>query len=160
MRKLFLTLLLSGCAQSSNWSVQHIQTGNPVFDGAKLTYYAKESLHNIALEFHKTESGLKLFLVVHDHPIKAQEGNPKQAVVTTFYGGAKKEFTAYLFEGGQRLLASSELQDAVTQALKEGLPIQIKCSGYQTNVEPGAYAQNFAKMHAPPLLIPIEIGLE
>jgi hypothetical protein len=109
------------------------------------------------LEFHKTNEGVKLFLGAREHPIKKSD---KTIAIILDTNGEKKEFIAYLFEGGQRLLASKELQEAILEALHNNITITLRCDTYRTTIHPEQFKQNFSKLFSRPLSLPIQFALE
>lgn len=152
----FALIIFCSCASPSYWSVQHLQTGSPLFDGAKLTYHPPEKTRGMKLEFYKTPDSLKLFIVAEEHRITVKG---QEVTVVALFQKEKKEFTCPLFQGGQRLLASIEMQSALLKALENGETVTLKCSGYVTTIYPEHFKQNFAKLHVQPLILPIEFIL-
>ncbi|MES2345348.1 MAG: hypothetical protein V4494_05380, partial [Chlamydiota bacterium] len=125
-------------------------------DSAKLSYTPPKQSHGMTLEFHKTHETLKLFLGALERPIRQ---NQKNIIVTLTTQKEKQEFTAYLFEGGQRLLASKELQEALLKALNNNETITLICATYKTTIHPEHFKQNFSKLFHRPLKIPVEFTL-
>lgn len=157
--KWFFILLLAfaSCQKDLYWSVHHLDTGNPLYDGSKLSYQPPEKLHGIQLEFYQTHDGLKLFLYILEKPLNSKEGTISVSIRNQH---KVQEFSAYLFQGGQRLLASQELSEALLDALKREETLTLRCENYVATIIPDDFAHFFTKFQTRPLVIPIEFSLE
>lgn len=144
----FSLIFLWGCTNPSCWSVKHLDTGNSLFDGSKLTYFPPEKLHRMQLEFYKTAESLKLFINVQEYPIVSKQ---KEVVITATFGEERQEFTSYIFQGGHRLLASNDLQEAILKALFEKKIVVLQCTGYVSTIYPENFKENFLKFQSAPL---------
>ncbi|MBS0652994.1 MAG: hypothetical protein JSR39_05635 [Verrucomicrobia bacterium] len=148
---LFLSVILASCRSSSPWALDRVESGNSDFNSAKLTFPANDPIHGIDVEFLNTSKNLYVYLNVHSIPIPALKNNPKYAFVHLTIGTEKYRFEALRREGGQRLLLPEEAVDLMISSLRKNLPIEIKVSGYSTQITPSGFPEKFKKMQQSPL---------
>jgi hypothetical protein len=138
----FLFFSLAACQRESPWAVSQIQTGNKAFDSSRLSYFSKDKINGIDLEWIQTETELYCYLQVHSHAIQ----NPQ---VTLIIGDEKEQFSCPRHRGGQRLLLPEELKQKILSALEAGSSLTLTVDDYRVTLEPTDFRRSFKKMQKP-----------
>lgn len=153
MNLLFLLLLFAGCKEHSSWSTQHLEGAVPPFKGAKLSYRNSTDPREMRLEFCKTEASSQLFLLLPAGAIPSEDQESKYTLATLFTKEHKSHFTAYVREGGERVLAPYPLYQAVLDHLESGTPFSLQCGKSRLFVDPKLF--NKTSWDKKPFEIPI-----
>lgn len=148
---LLLLMTAVSCRSQNPWSFDRVDSGNPDFNSAKISFYAKDSIHGIDLEFLKTKDHLYGYLNVHSFPIPALKSNPQLAIVQICANKKKYRFEAFRREGGQRLLLPEDAIALLLELLKNKQSIQINVSGYTAMIDPIGFAERYQKIEENPL---------
>lgn len=146
-----LSSLLASCRSSSPWNLDRVESGNAAFNSTKLIFPASDAIYGIDIEFLHTSKDLYVYLNVHSTPVPPLKDDPKHAHVVLTVGSEKHHFVALRREGGQRLLLSKETVNLLIESLQKDLPIEIRVSGYSTQLTTADFSKKFQKMQQAPL---------
>lgn len=153
-------LVLLSCSKQSSWRNDEIYSEHKEHRSTKLCYLSKDSAHGIDLEFVQTQELLKVYLNVHSMPVPPYQGDPKSAMVKFTIGSKQTRCLAYRLAGGQRFLLPDEIVETLIQALKEGHPVAISLSGYQSVVKAEDFSSKFDRFQHPfPIKNPFHLPL-
>lgn len=149
---LCIFFLLTSCSHSDPWAFNRIDSGDPQFNSSKLTFYSKDPINGIDLEFVQTCDHLRTYLNVHSFPVPALKDDPKASKVHLLIGTDNFHFLASRHQGGQRLLLPPEMAERIIAGLREHQPIHIKVPGYSVAIEEGEFEKKFKQLGHTPLL--------
>ncbi len=148
---LILGAFLTSCRSRNPWALDRVASGNSDFNSTKLIFAANDPIHGIDVEFLHTSKNLYVYLNVHSTTIPELKNNPKHAFVYLTIDSEKYRFEALCREGGQRVLLPEDAVKLMISALQENLPIEIKISGYSTQITASGFSEKYKKMQESPL---------
>jgi hypothetical protein len=128
-----LMILLSmsaACSLSSPWKLESIDTGERLFDSARLIY--SDSTSPLRFEIIQIGGGTEAFLSLTKYKF-----NPTREVNIELHINEEKfQATLPLLEGKMRLRFPSELTKLLINALQEGKQITIMADGFNQQLAP------------------------
>lgn len=119
------------------------------FSSTKLSYFSKNPVHGIDLEFLKLEERLNVYLNVHSVPVPPHQGNQKSALLKIDIDGEIIRGEIYRFEGGQRFLLSEEMAKIVIKSLQNNKEITFILSGYRSTIKAEDFSTKFDQLLHP-----------
>ena len=139
---LALIAILTGCGAANSWKYEAIETGNPLFDSARLTF--ADSSSPLRFEMMRTHSGIEAFLSLTQYSFTPQN----EILVTLKMGGVETpiEELLPLLKGNMRLRLPAPLLESLTQALQEGREVAILVDGFEENLTPGHFIREYEKL--------------
>ena len=155
-----MPLLFFSCGKQSHWAFDQVHSEKKEYCSTKLSYYAKDPIHGIDLEFLQTEQHLNVYLNIHSIPVPPYRGNPKSALVTLEIAGEKLFSEAYRLEGGQRFLLPQEIADTLTWSLQSGQTVTLSLGTYRSTIAKEDFPSKFDQLQHPfPLQNPFRLPL-
>jgi hypothetical protein len=145
---IFFSLLIS-CNKQSHWAFDQIHSDKAEFRSTKLTYYARDPVNGIDIEFLKSDDHLNAYLNIHSTPVKPHKEEPTSALLTINIEGEVMRCRVYRLAGGQRFLISEATVQTLVDALRNHKALSIALAGYHTVVQPGDFASKFEKFLNP-----------
>lgn len=143
---LFL-LLLASCQQKSQWDVEHIQAKG--FDSSKLTFYCKDMVNEMDVEFVLSGKEPRVYLLLHAQPLQSPD---KTVFVLLKTKKTQEKIAAVLHEGGQRLLLPDSFYQKIVECLEAKEPVTLQVQGYSVSLDPASFKRKFHAWQYPPLL--------
>ena len=145
---IFFSLFIS-CNKQSHWAFDQIHSDKAEFRSTKLTYYARDPVNGIDIEFLKSDDHLNAYLNIHSIPIKPYKGDPTSTLVTINIEGEASQCRAYRLAGGQRFLIPESTTQILIDALSNRKAISIALAGYRTVVQAEDFSSKFEKLFNP-----------
>ncbi len=144
-----MSFLLLSCSKQSHWAFDQVHSDKKEFRSTKLTYYSRDPVHGIDLEFLNTEKHLNVYLNIHSIPIAPYKGDPKTALLSVDIEGETIRCSAYRLAGGQRFLIPDDVAQALIEALKNSKEVSVSLVGYSTVFKPEDFSSKFEKLLHP-----------
>lgn len=141
-----LTLILFGCSQQSHWTSAHIHSEDKESCSNKLSYFSKDHLHGIDIEFLKIGERLNIYLNTHSTPVPAHNDSPKKAIVKIKTLDGVYSFETYRFEGGQKFLLPEEASQMLISALQSQDTPTVILPGYRSIIEVEDFSEKFDRL--------------
>jgi hypothetical protein len=118
--------------------MDHLATGNPVYDSSRLRYTAASP---ITFEMLRVGNDIETFLTLTRFRIKERD---KVKVHFTTTSGSFEDF-ASVHEGNMRARLSQEATEKIIASLRDGEKVVILLDGFEQTLEPTKFSQVFAE---------------
>lgn len=145
-------LLFLSCTKQNHWAFDQVHSDRKEFRSTKLTYYSRDPVHGIDLEFLNTEEHLNLYLNIHSIPVAAPKADTNNTPLRIDIQGETLRCSAYRLAGGQRFLVPDEVAQTVIKALQDRKEVSISLIGYRSVFKPEGFASQFEKLLHPFLM--------
>ena len=118
------------------------------FCSTKLSYYARDPIHGIDLEFLQTHKQLNIYLNIHSVPVPPYDDreNCKFALVILEVAGKKITAQAYRLEGGQRFLLPQDMVETLIQSLKAQEKVILSLGSYRSKIAQEDFSLKFDQL--------------
>ncbi|GAB4188563.1 MAG: hypothetical protein Tsb0015_08710 [Simkaniaceae bacterium] len=144
---LFWGFLFSSC-QTSRWTYSSIHTGQPIYDGKRLTYQVKDPINEPELEFLKTQESILCFCNLLQHYVLSTEENVQTKALQVKTGKEHRIFYAKNLAGGQRLKISEKDTKWLLQKLLNQEFVFIEAPGsFKLVVDPNKFKRYYKKIN-------------
>jgi hypothetical protein len=155
---LLLFCVLFSCNRQSHWALDQIHSEKKEFCSTKLTYYSRDPIHGIDVEFLKTKEHLNVYLNIHSIPITPCKEDPKHVLLTLKIEGETQHYSAYRLSGGQRFLLPSDIAELLIETLSNGKEVALALTGYHALLKPEDFPSKYGKLlHPFPLQNPFQL---
>lgn len=146
---LIFFLLLISCNKQSHWAFDQIRSDKTEFCSTKLSYFARDPVNGIDIEFLKSNDRLNAYLNIHSIPIKPHKENPTGAPIRINIAGKTLHCNAYRLGGGQRFLIPQHITQILIDALKKQKEVSIALASYHTVIPSEDFSSKFEKLLNP-----------
>jgi hypothetical protein len=138
---LILTLLLAASCSANKPSWQCASIPSSSYTKKKLYLSPQNTFQNLEIVLQKEGEEEKALIHVYGIPLKP-EGNGRTQVTLTL-DGTSTDYSAYLLEGGQRVLLPSDGEKKLLEALYQKKPVALAVGRYSTSVHYEGFEKSF-----------------
>jgi len=130
------------------------------FRSTKLTYFSRDPIHGIDLEFLKIGNRLNAYLNVHSVPVPLRQKDQKNVPLKLDINGEIIDCESYRLEGGQRFLLSQETLKILIDSLQHQKKITLILPGYRSTIQAEDFSTKFDHLlHPFPLQNPFHLPI-
>ncbi len=140
-------LLCPSCHKEGRWRHTYLLSATKPFHSSKLIYRTEES-RALSFELVHTEEGLKGYLLTHTS-LPTGKYSPEHTPLTYTIDNVRCSEEGYQMRGGQRILLSPSLTQALVEALLLEKKINITLAGHKTALDGTGFAAAFEKLQDP-----------
>lgn len=108
------------------WRYEEARSCRPGVDSARVYLKPEHPCGTLFLDIIKDPCGCRMYVSTLCHVFGDVACSRNEVAVEIEIGGDSRLYTAYLFQGGQRLLLGDEAQEAIITALWEGNCVAIR----------------------------------
>lgn len=126
---LILAFLLASCSSNkSSWQCASL----PSSPCKKLYLTPQNTFQNLEIVLQKDGEESKAMINVYGIPLKAERDGRTKLVLTL--DGTSTCYSAYLLEGGQRIVLPNDAEQKLLEALYQKKPLELAAGRYSTKV--------------------------
>jgi hypothetical protein len=129
-------------------------TSNPCYNSGRMLLTPESENCRLSLELTRGSSGMRLYLNILFLQAPPCPEDPSRTLIEVELGDEPVMMSAYILEGGQRLLIPGEEADRLIESLSDGLPFTIKFGRHTLSIIPANFSEVYQELLALPIAGP------
>lgn len=140
---LLIIYFLSSCTKPHFWYLDSNHPSNPCYQSSRLSLPPFDLLKNASVELVSSEDELRMYLNLLVFPLSYNE---KTVSIRYLIDHTSGETTAFVMNGGERILLPVELRDLIIDALLRGAPVILKIGSFKFEIPSSNFSELYHRM--------------
>lgn len=150
---LFSCYLLSSCAEAPRqWQFTSNKGTHPDFCSSRLYLEPENNFSGLEVDILDTSQGKMIYINAFGIELQPEGKTPEgysTITITISVNGQSQEYSAFLLQGGHRILLPENASHLIIENLHENKQVEISVAHYSTTIIPNDFVKHYQKLVRP-----------